>query len=354
MVSLLFYLSIFLVIFIISYIGSIFYKKNKKIGNFIIILSFLVMLIIFGFRYKVGTDYETYLTYYNTIKFSSWSNLFLLKWEKGALVFFKLVSMLFNKPYIIFIIISFLQLYPIYKMNKLYEFKYLPYSLLCFLTLYMPFFMNGMRQGIAMSFSLYSFSLLMHKNYKKSFFVILIGILFHKTALLLLPFIILYIFIKNKNYSKCSFILSIFLSIIILFFLKDFFIENDISTYSSYLDDINVSKISIKPILWYIPSIIIIFLFGKKDIIFRNYNGLFLSGVLFNIIGTSAHYLNRISYYFTFFEIILIPYLICNIKDEKSKKIVKLIYIIYLIIYFIYQFYISGKNEIFPYKIINF
>ena len=355
MASLIFYFTIFTIVFIINSAASSLYKKNKIVSKILIFISFLILLLIQGLRYKVGTDYEAYLDYYNLIKYSSWKSLFLINWEYGALIIFKLASFLYETPTIMFFIIGFLNLYPLYRVNKLYEYKYLSYSILTFCCLFLPFCLNGMRQGIAMGFVLLSFMYLIEQKQIKSIIALVTAILFHKTAVLIIPYIIIYKLFKEKNFGKYCIVLSITLSIVILFFLKDFFAENDILTYSYYLNDININNISIKVMMFYIPVIILMLLFSKRKQLYHKVSStLVVSGIFFDIIGTSAKYLTRISLYFTFFQILLLPYLIQNIKNNDTKKIIKVLYVVYLILYFIIQFYMMGKHEIFPYRIINF
>lgn len=351
MYSLFFYIIFFIFVFALNIIGSNYYNSNNKriIGKFFISFSFILMLFLVGLRYKVGTDYDSYLKIYDTIKNLDWSRLDLLSWEYGSIVIFKISSYFLFNSYLIFFVIGFITLYPIYKANKLLDYKYLAYSILTFCCLYLPFCLNGMRQGMAMSIILYGFVLLM-LNHKRGILYIIISILIHKSSVLFLPFMILYLFEKN-NFKKYSIILTVLLSIFILFFLKNILIDNDISYYSSYLNNVNTESISFKIIIFYIPIILISVLYTKANSVSNIYSGLFYSGIVFEIIGSSARYMNRIALYLNLFQIIFIPYIISKIENKNTKMIIKIFYIIYLITYFIFQFYVKNKNEIFPYQI---
>lgn len=351
MASLLFYILIFIIIFILNSIGSQFYVKKKPIGKILIFLGFLTLLLIQGLRYNVGTDYKSYLEYYNIIKSTSLRNLFSLSWEWGALITFKFSSILFNNPKIIFSIIGLFILYPIYKINKMYDYKYLNYSILTFCFMYLPFCLNGMRQGIAMGFGLLCFMYLIESKKVKASISFLIGALFHRTILLLLPYLIIYYIFKSQKYKKYSFILTCAMSVIILFLLKDFLVSKNILSYTYYLNDININNLSLQVIIFYVPIILLIIFYSKKTIISETLCGLVISGIIFNVIGTSAHYLTRIALYFNYFQIILMPHIIENIKNKDTRIIVKVLYLAYLIIYFIIEFYINGKHEIIPYQI---
>lgn len=347
MENILFYLIIFFCEFILCY-----YAKKTKNKVFIFI-SFLFPIIFIGFRYYVGTDYKNYIIFYNNCKNLSIIDLFQVNWEKGALAILKIVSLFTQDGKYFFIPLAFLSIYPLFKSNKLFGYKYLPLSILIFNLIYLPFFMNGMRQGIAMSFVTYSILLILKKHKKRSIVNLIIAYLFHKSCLLFLPFYLIVFFDKsesNKKTFKYMILSSVLISLIILFFLKDYLLSLGILKYSSYLNSIDVNNISFNYIFTYLPVIILLIAMRYRDSTINTLKSLIISGYIFGIIGTTAKYLNRISLYFTFFEIILIPYMLANIKNKRTRIIITFLYILYIIIYFLYQYYVLGRNEIFPYQ----
>ena len=304
-----------------------------------------------GFRYEVGTDYKIYLSIQNLISRLPWNQLTMVKWEYGALAFFKVTSIIFKDPKIIFVMLSLFTLFPIYKVNKIYSYKYLPYSIATFCFIFLPFSMNGMRQSIAMSFIILTVVCMLKDKKILTIISFLMAFMIHNTALIFLPYIIIAILFRKKNPSKYILLLTSIISILILFFgnkLIEFgFIEN----YSGYLQNVNAHDISWTALLFHIPILLLIFFFNKEKNKDNNLlNSFVISGIILDVIGTSAKYLSRISLYFTFFEILYIPIILDNIKDHSNKNIIKIMYMIYLIIYFILQFYVIGKHEIFPYK----
>ena len=324
--QLLIYYIVYFLIFFLNCIGLHLYKnnKNKIFGKVFLILGFVLLLSFIGFRYNVGTDYKYYIQYFDKIKLLNFNNIFNFDWEYGAVILFKLISLFFNNNKIIFFFIGILQLYPIYKINKLNDYKYLPYSILVFCFTFLPFYFNGMRQGIAISFVLLVFYYLIKKSYLKSTISFIIGFLFHKSILLFLPYIILYFIVKNEKYRKYSILITIVISIIILFFFKDLANTIDLSDYTYLINKIDANRISFLLIVLYIPKLLLLFLlFKKNNEEYSKYYGLYINGIILDIIGTSARFLSRISYYFLIFEILLFPYIIQNINNKKIRLLIK-------------------------------
>lgn len=344
-------LVIYFFVFFLEFIFCYFASKTKY--KFLIFISFLIPIIFIGFRYNVGTDYKNYLYLFYKIKTVQFNNLLNIDCELGALILFKLISICFSEEKIIFVALAFLSIYPLFKSNKMFDYKFLPFSILIFNFIYLPFFMNGMRQGVAISFILYSFILLLKKKNKRCIFNFFIAFLFHTSSIFVLPYFLIFYFInkyKKNNILVVNVLFSIFVSFIILFYFKDLMNSLNFELYSYYINDINSSSLSFQYLISYIPSVFIILFMKKKNIILDTFKSFLISGCIYGFVGTSSHYLSRIGLYFTFFEVILMPYLLNNINDKKFKLFLSLLYFVYLIIYFLYQFYFQGKNEIIPYQ----
>ena len=155
---------------------------------------------------------------------------------------------------------------------------------------------------------------------------------------------------NKKKTSKKYIILSIGLSLSIIFLFKNIFNFLNINFYNSYINRINSSDISLSYFIMYIPTILILIFMKTKDALINTFKSLLISGYIIGLVGTTAIYLNRISLYFNFFEIILIPYLIEKINNKRTRAFIITLYVIYLILFFVYQYYYLGRHEIFPYK----
>lgn len=351
MKSLILYLFVFMTVFILNSIGSKYYKKHKTVSSIIIFISFMILILLIGCRESVGTDYDSYIYYYNFISNLNFDELNVVDWEYGAVLIFKLTSLIFSNEKFIMIVLAILTIYPLYKLNKLYDYKYLPYSILTYSLMLLSFSMNGMRQAIAMSFIALAVGYLMKENRLKSIILIIIAFLFHKSAIIIIPYLILFMIKKGSKIERDYTLVTLLISVIILFFNEYLINLGFISEYDYYLTDINIGNISLNAILFHIPIILIMLCFSNKEQNHLNLlKGLVISGIILDFIGTSKQYLSRIALYYTMFEILLIPMLLKHINNQTTKKLISFLYIIFLVIYFVYQFYILGRHEIFPYQ----
>lgn len=351
MKSLILYLFVFMIVFILNSIGSKYYKNHKMVSSIIIFISFMILILLIGCRESVGTDYDSYIYYYNFISNLNFDELSVVDWEYGAVLIFKLTSLIFQNEKFIMIVLAVLTIYPLYKLNKLYDYKYLPYSILTYSLILLPFSMNGMRQAIAMSFIALAVGYLMKEKKLKSILSIIIAFSFHKSAIIIVPYLVLFMIKKGRKIERDYTLITLFISVIILFFNEYLINLGFISEYDYYLTDINIGNISLNAILFHIPIILIMLSFSNKEEKHLNLlKGLVISGIILDFIGTSKQYLSRIALYYTMFEILLIPLLLKHINNQTTKKLISFLYIIFLVIYFVYQFYILGRHEIFPYQ----
>ena len=357
MISILFYLIIFAIVFLLNTLAK--KAKTKHLQKLFVLSSFLILLFVVGLRYKVGTDYDSYLEQFQEIKHTSWGNLLSSRIEIIPAVLFKLVSYISSSGVEIFFVMGFLALYPIYKLNKLFEYKYLPYSVLTYCIMLLPFTMNGMRQGIAMSFALLAFTYLLKKKPVKSCVSFAIALLSHTSALLMLPHLVLYFICSKKNwkFTKPSIIASTVIGIVVLFFLNNFLLSHDFTTYNYILGKINLSNINFFGIIFYLPILLMTMVISKSkegdkdsNMISESTKSLVYSGIAFDIIGTAATFLSRFALYFTAYEVLLIPALLQKIENKKTRLVIEYAVVIFFVAYFIVQYYVMGRHEIFPYR----
>lgn len=348
--SLLLYLFIFFITFLFNMIGSKLYIKNKKIGNILIIISFIILVLFVGLRYMVGTDYHSYFNLSKNMNNIDSSIFKYYDMEYLNLYIFKYSYNMFHNPYIVFIIYSLILYLPLYLTNKLYDYKYLPYSILIFNCTLLPFCMNGLRQGVCLSLVLFSFILLLKDRKLLSVLIIILSCFFHTSTFLIVPYFIYFFYcITTKKRIKYVYIImpTIIISILIMFFSSRITNITIFSKFAYFFKDKNLTSIKVWSIFYFLPPIIISLFYYKKN----DLNMLFLTGVFYYIIGNSAQYLNRMSLYFYIFQIITIPYIFNTIENNKNKLKITITYIIYVVLHFVYQFYVLGRHQIIPYQI---
>lgn len=353
MIDCLVYFVVFGLVFVLNILAV--RQKNSKLKYILIGLGFLILLLFIGFRYNVGVDYKSYLSSYNSVANTSWDKILSLRMEPLVSFIFKVCSYILQDSRLIFLVLGFLLLLPLYMANKVYNNKYLAYSVLTFCVLFLPFGLNGMRQGIAMSFALLALVYFAKNKNKKGLFSFIISAFFHTSALIMLPYIIAIWFCRKKNikFTTINIILTTIVSLALFFFLNGILLDNGITKYSYMLSEIGTEEVSLSGFLIYAPIMILALVFAgdrEERTELSIYKNFMMTGLLFYTIGTTAQYLTRFSYFFLLPMIMLSSILIQNISNKRDRIIVKILYIIYLIVFFYLQYYVSGRHGIMPYQ----
>lgn len=343
----------FLVFAIVFSLNSAAIKQKSIFRKRVLITTgFLILLGFIGLRFNVGTDYQNYIRDYNAISRISWEGLPALRMELLVAALFKILSYILWDPRLIFVVLGFLALYPVYRANKLYEYKYLAYSVLIYCVLFLPFSLNGARQGVAMSFILLSMTYLMRE--KKTFGIVclVLACLFHTSALIVAPYLLLLLIkkIKKNKLSKLYIVLTATISFAVLFFLNDWLMNNGVDRYSYMLGNIETDKIALSGNVILHLAILPVMLLSEKNETNNIYKSMVMSGIIFMVIGTATQYLSRFSLYFLMPSIILIPRSIQYVKRDKLRLLVKVLLFAYLIAFFYLQYSKWGTHEILPYQ----
>ena len=358
-----FYYYYFIFLLFLVILSEYNFSKNVKfIFTSITIFSFI---IIGGGRYEVGADWSSYKDIFNKI---DEINLLL----NGKEYLFLFLNLLFSKigiGYNFFVFIIFLGAF-ISKYLSISRFTFnIPFALLIyFLTLFIFFDINGIRQGLSIGILFLSIT----PNYKRQFikFSILVfcASLLHYTAIVYLPF---YFISTFKIYPKKLFF------IVILIFLSSFFIEKflinsvfgklitayeNLQRYNYYVNNTETPVVD-KFGLAVLNRLIILFLIIRnsnnikineslKNLLVNSY---LISILLFLLLSFNQDFANRLSYYFKFVEIILIP-LIVHFEKRIFKKYLYLF--VFVLIYFLsfLRIMMIQDNELLPYNnsVLNF
>lgn len=204
--------------------------QRNKYADIILICAGVVFSLMCGFRYSVGVDCESYATTYYDIRRGISTESLLVATEQ-AYIFLMRFFAAFNAPVCVFMgFLAFLEYSFFFKTFKKRSFL-LPY--LGVILILGPFFlswMNGIRQTIASCIFVLAMQLLVDKK-RLIWYLLLIGLatLFHKSALILLPFI----FFVNYNHQPNKMLLICILAVCFFLGRLSFF-----SGYLQYLEDI--------------------------------------------------------------------------------------------------------------------
>jgi hypothetical protein len=268
------YLTIYITTSLLAFMNVFNYKlKNKKI-LFYFLTSLLI--IIAGIRYGIGTDYFTYLNFFENVNSLNQYTHFELGFRFTTL-FFKNMGF---KPVVLFGVFAFISIIPL-SIGILRNSNFPFLSLyIYFNAFYTNYLFNAIGQGITMGIFIYLIEDICENNFKKVFIWSLIAFLFHKSGLLIF---VAYLF-SRINFNYLFFIISIMISFIIIS-LRDFYsniiitlmpiqLENQILFYSqifknqvTYIGLIQRLLILFPFIYFYKKAIIK----NKEKIIFRMY-----------------------------------------------------------------------------------
>lgn len=359
------YILCFLLSILFCFLANKKYENKKKFYIFSI-LAIIIPVLLATFRgLEVGTDLKVYL-YPAFLKATSISKFSVFTQKIDYMIGDKLVQMLvffsakiFNDfNYLLFfiqlIICSFF-----YFGSYNFREKANPaiiYSM--FLFVFYNMSLNLIRQFITMSILFYAFKY-MKKEKIKFFIALIIAYLCHKTAIIGVLILILYITSKSK-YKYLFTILTVFGLIFSLVFYSDILSllanlqiipEVYVLRYSLDIGNTNANLIDT---LFFIYIIVISLIKGKKE---NNddYDFLFLMNAIALIlmqVGSLVPYGNRLSYYFEMFSFVLLANVIKNCKREK--KFVTILTFIVILVYFIYIYLICQNGETYPYIFYNY
>ncbi|ABN62366.1 EpsG family protein [Shewanella baltica] len=308
-----------------------------------IILTGLLLAIVAAFRGGNDPDYGNYYDIY----ISSLHNSFLSLNIEPFYFFINKTLASVDAPFILLMLLIavpavLLKIYVIYKHSHLAFFSILIYIL----TIYISFDLIAIRQGLAISFIMLATS---HWSNNRNFSIalVLIGSLFHLSALVVLPIFYLFSSKWQKNIFHLSFYAILFISffgikITVLDFIKIIpfipsFILYKLDIYASYNQEgLNSAKqffVCIIAFLIYNSNVKNNFI---KQVSFLYVLG-FLLSILFSSIGDIAF---RIKWYFFWGEIFFIPYilsiLVYKSKHRNSIPLLFVLFLLFLLLMYLY------------------
>lgn len=325
---------------------------EKKYNNFFIIFTGILLLIISSSRvFELGTDLDQYIGRFLNFPLKEYSEI-LQSGVDGSfkdLMFYLFSKILSNigisvRGYIS--ILSAIFLFTVFRLIKKYS--SLPLlSIILFISLgYLFFSFTGLRQAMAMAFTISSLIHLKEKRINAFVLLVLIGSLFHSSALI---FLIVYPISKIK-FNKIQFLILGLGFFITIFFdglirqLIQIFAWNE--TLASYADqDIALSYSGFIIQL----SVYLFCLYYKDKLISQNqsniilYNVLFL-GLFFQIFAVVIAEFFRISMYFSIFSIVLVPMAIQSENRKMTRIGLYTVISTALLIYIIISNQASGFN----------
>lgn len=348
------------------YLAYISYNKFEKTPVYFIrvniFLSFVILVLITGLRYGVGTDYYAYEKLYQTQPWLNELSGVRMEWGYTSLV--NMLNFLGLPPWSFFILMgsgTITLVFFSFKDNP----ALLAFGLFFFVSLGQMFFsFNGVRQAFAAACLAVSIKFIYERRFLPFIFIFLIGFLFHKSLILLLP---LYIIIPRLNWGftfwvalfMAGLIVNLLLTLVFpnLVIVANFILSNIGMSYAHQFDISKVSGIMsiLSPI--FITRVALGFLLISY---YREICGFFPNArpyLIMSFIGviiynsfSQIHFMARLNNYFVFIDMFSLSYLLAVLIAKKNYRT-----IIGLVIYFIGVFYVKilvGDNGVTPYEFI--
>ncbi len=333
---------------LIALFSSLPIKLNKN-SKYLLNLLFLLFLSIFiGLRYQVGGDWDIYLSdFENNIEYFNLFNFSYVRdfgYELISYICYYLGIGIYGLNFI-------LAIFFVYALNKFaHEFSenYWLIFLIALPYLITVVAMGYTRQGAALSFVLISICAIKNQRIYLFCFLIILSILFHKSSVVIIPFIFISLFkFSLKNISIFLFLLLFSLAILypeITRISAGYLSEN-----SQYVSQGVYYRIFIN-----ILAGIIFLAFYKKIRTNSNIDKLIISVFIFNIfllllINNYSTLVDRLIIYFTFIQLIVFSRL--HLIYPTIKNIFNLAIIcLYLILYLIWLNFSYHSYAWIPYK----
>lgn len=326
--------------------------ENKYIKTGLVLVSFTILFLISALRVDVGTDYKSYVSWFNSVTtfpvgFTNFSfNLCIY-----------IIKIFSNEYQLLFIVTSFLILFTIYYTVVS---RYDEYDMILFLFIILGYYFstfNGIRQWIATAIFMYSYKYIINKQFIKFCLCIFIASSFHITAVLLLPCYFLFHF-KVKDFYK------IFILVGCLIFFKVYDFNNLLATllkifsetfYLRYIasgTNLSIGVGSFLPVILNSGMLVYYMIFKNRFKNMENYEEnkqLCFLLCFFSILNTTNNLFSRFALYFIPMIIFLLPDFY-YFFTKKAKTIFKILIICFGIAFMVINTTLKNSNNPLPYN----
>jgi transmembrane protein EpsG len=339
------------------------YSRNNKLMT---ACGIIIPVVLAFYRYKVGTDFDTYVNIYDKIGDLSFSDYYLNGYagvEVGLYCIVKLSKYIYDSPNTMFGLCSLLTVsFSFFGLRRLFTHNIGLAYFVFLLTVY-PSTLNGVRQAMASAIFLFAASYIIEGERRKYIISILSAGLFHRSAIMLLPLL----FIGKQDFTKAkrgtsNILIKYFFGGFLVYLVLPFLIKavtnfSIFSKYTVYLSFPNAGDIL--PLLLKFVLLAGITLTYKRlyKLDSKAYYFVIFSiiDLILNIAGSSNIEVKRFASYFVIFP--LLSYTVGTeiFSDYLGKRLMQFALSSYAILYCYVFYYIVGWSDIFPlnFKIIT-
>lgn len=328
------------------------YGEDSKKNPSVLYCIVLVLPIILSAAFRTTFGDQGYKITYRIINWSFYDLVETIKngaKGPGYNVLTYLGTKIFgNNAEAFFFVVATFQMYSLIKLYRKYSSDlWLAIFIFVATTDYLSWMQNGIRQFIAVTWILLFSDWIFQKKYLKICIVILVAGTIHTSALLMIPIVFI---VQGKAFNKKT-ILATFLAVLLLVYLEQAVpVVNELLSETEYSgavidwqtsnnDGVNIFRV----LVYSVPTILSLL----RCRVIREYDDNILNilcnmsivATLLNIIGmfTSGIYVGRLPIYCTLYTNgILLPWLINNFFESKTRN---LIYVIMIPCYCVFYYY---------------
>ena len=346
-----------ILIYVFSLLLSMYsmYWSEKHHSKTAACFSVLVLTVLGGFRYGIGTDYFSYETiFYDYVQTGNTNGHFIEPLYCICMLIASYCGLAFTGfIFLIQLLINFVTFFAIHRMKE-HSGLWFPWAIFSFRYYLLGY--NAIRQAIAMAFVLLALTYF-SKSIFKYLLCVFIAMGFHLTAFIALFLVVCRIFYAKKQQRFWYVVIIagsalLILSRSILISLLQILFPS--IGYFAYLASTQGGSSFAGYLFTVIPSLCCV-LFAMKKICKKNEYFFFLfvyvlGDILMLTMLFSSNQLARIAFYFVMTQIFVLPYACKCLSDKYNKKILVPYTFFITAFMFAWDFLLLNNGQIMPYR----
>ncbi len=362
-------LSFYLAVFIVSVLC--FYKSGTTSARILkkgyVSIGLLLPALVAAFRYRVGVDYDSYVTSATELWNTPWKEFFsgsASYFEPTMYIISKITFAGENRAILFFGVYAAITIGFFYLAAKRYSIKNWWVIMMLYLLVIFSPSLNAVRQFASVALTFFASTYIIKTNRKSwlKFFIFMgIAYLFHNSALIVIIFLPVLYFMTRCDSNKSRFritIRNITLAILIYISIRSFFLFIPeipvLEKYKGFVYDANILvNHPPNPIVKIAPILISSIFYNRLNRINKDFPFYFSTLFVALALSFAGDFIPqgyRLADYFTPYYFVIFASLIDISK--RRKLIYGLCVFVYAMIYFVYSSYINNSYMTFPYRLI--
>lgn len=305
--------------------------------HFFLIPSFMLLFVVSAFRGDFTTDYTNYTILFHRYNMYDFFDVFKAGFtqEPGYIFLSRFIGLFTSNEVFLFAVTTLIILIAYFTHIKKYSVN-IWLSVLMFVTIdtyYTSFHIT--RQILAVAIIFAGAKFLYERKFFKFLLVVILASLFHQTSLIMIPFY----FILNFRIKIRNLILFFITAVILVVFFQDLLDYIQMFVYDNYTEQAyGMTGASVANAV--LPVALAAFsIFHSKKLDSKNNNmhriwfNASIFYAIFSILSLQILMVERISFFFAPFSLLLVPYIFSKMKDKNLRVIYTLVLMVALIAY---------------------